>query len=470
MSAHAVKFLILIVVTCPLAQPGAAWADAYPPKIKRIHPPLVLRSIEDAAAVSIDSFRGKKVLLIHFATWSPASHDVAVKWQAATRKLVADGKLIVLGVVQAHHRDRCRLLAQWKGLAIPLVYDPLNLAGVTEVPKIVGLDEYGAVRIVDPDSEEELQTYATKRFKKGKRHPRSLVLDIPDPKYTARIAGEARNVRGWRDHGDALVLAGTPPHLDEAIRTYERTLKLDSSDALSHFRLGVALWIRSHRPERQPGDFQAATTAWGQALGCDPKNDVLRAQCTQFGLLEEKRASLFGWISTAREEIADRGETPVALACEPAAVELAGPRKKFVVAENVEGKPEVDGGAVSDTRKLIEFEAAIVRPVSPKKKRYRQVLLVFRPSAFSAGKWHNTGEPLRVWLDAPKGVQLDRRFIEHAGPSSSTSEESRILNVEVKLPKKAKGKPVKIKGVAVYSAIAGEDPQLLRCEFEVEVK
>lgn len=470
MFAHAKKFMILLVVTFQFALPGEAWASGYPPEIKRVHPALVLRSVEDDAVVSIDAFRGKKVLLIHLATWSAPSFDEAVRWQSAARKSVAEGKLVVLGVVQALQPDRCRLMAQWKGLDVPLVYDPLDLSGVTEVPKVVGLDEYGAVRLVDPESEEQLQDYVGHKFARMKKQQRELVVALPEPRYTFRIAGEARNVKGWRDHGDALVMAGEPPHIDDAIRTYERAIKADGGDAMSHYRLGVALWIRSQRPERQPGDLQGAIDAWEGARRCDPESEVLRAQCERFGLLEEKPASLFGWIPTALKEIAASGKTPIALTCEPATVEVAGPREKFAVAKKTEGEPAGDSGAALDVRKLIEFEAAVVGPLSAKKKAYRQVLLVFRPSPFAGGRWHNAGGPMRVWLEAPKGVKLDRRFIEYAVPSGSTSEEARILNVEVKLPSKGKGKPVKIKGVAVYSATSGEGGQLLRCEFEVEVK
>ncbi|MEM7559036.1 MAG: hypothetical protein AAF394_07920 [Planctomycetota bacterium] len=43
--------------------------DSYSPKVGQAHPDFVLPSIEDGSAVALSQFRGKKVLLIHFASW-----------------------------------------------------------------------------------------------------------------------------------------------------------------------------------------------------------------------------------------------------------------------------------------------------------------------------------------------------------------------------------------------------------------
>ena len=42
---------------------------AYPPLPGRPHPAFVLPSIADGKPISLAQFRGKKVLLIHFASW-----------------------------------------------------------------------------------------------------------------------------------------------------------------------------------------------------------------------------------------------------------------------------------------------------------------------------------------------------------------------------------------------------------------
>lgn len=46
-----------------------AQSGAYRPIQGEPHPEVVLPSIEDQRAVALSQFRGKKVLLIHFASW-----------------------------------------------------------------------------------------------------------------------------------------------------------------------------------------------------------------------------------------------------------------------------------------------------------------------------------------------------------------------------------------------------------------
>lgn len=50
------------------AAPLAA-ADQYRPKVGKAHPQIVLPTIEYDRTVALSQFRGKKVLLIHFASW-----------------------------------------------------------------------------------------------------------------------------------------------------------------------------------------------------------------------------------------------------------------------------------------------------------------------------------------------------------------------------------------------------------------
>lgn len=56
--------LAAFVAAAPLAA-----ADAYRPKVGKAHPQIVLPTIEYDRTVALSQFRGKKVLLIHFASW-----------------------------------------------------------------------------------------------------------------------------------------------------------------------------------------------------------------------------------------------------------------------------------------------------------------------------------------------------------------------------------------------------------------
>ncbi len=48
---------------------SSAHAERYTPQVGRLHADFVLPSITDGAPVALSDFRGKKVLLVHFASW-----------------------------------------------------------------------------------------------------------------------------------------------------------------------------------------------------------------------------------------------------------------------------------------------------------------------------------------------------------------------------------------------------------------
>ena len=66
---------------------------------------------------------------------------------------MAAGKLVVVGITQEQHSDRCRLFAQWKGIDWPILWDPINLTGSSAVPIVTAIDEYGIVRSLRPKPE-----------------------------------------------------------------------------------------------------------------------------------------------------------------------------------------------------------------------------------------------------------------------------------------------------------------------------
>lgn len=65
-------FRSLLLAAILLATPLPADAKdkaLFPPKVGKPHPPLALWNLSHDESVSITAFRGKKVLLIHFASW-----------------------------------------------------------------------------------------------------------------------------------------------------------------------------------------------------------------------------------------------------------------------------------------------------------------------------------------------------------------------------------------------------------------
>jgi hypothetical protein len=61
--------LLTLTAGCVCAIAGSGHAGGYSPRVGQPHPDFVLPSITDREPVSLSQFRGKKVLLVHFASW-----------------------------------------------------------------------------------------------------------------------------------------------------------------------------------------------------------------------------------------------------------------------------------------------------------------------------------------------------------------------------------------------------------------
>lgn len=67
-------------------------------------------------------------------------------WHEGTQRWRENKDLVVIGITQEQHPDRCQLFAQWQGFEWPILWDPLNLTGSNLVPALFAIDEYGIVR------------------------------------------------------------------------------------------------------------------------------------------------------------------------------------------------------------------------------------------------------------------------------------------------------------------------------------
>ncbi len=71
-------------------------------------------------------------------------------WNEKTKTLVADGKLVVIGVVQEQHAERAKLYKQWKQYEFPIAQDSVTGLGLAVVPVPILLDEQGYVQSSRP--------------------------------------------------------------------------------------------------------------------------------------------------------------------------------------------------------------------------------------------------------------------------------------------------------------------------------
>ena len=63
------KSLLILTFGGLCAAAGMAHAAGYSPRVGEPHPDFTLPGIVDGQPVSLSQFRGKKVLLVHFASW-----------------------------------------------------------------------------------------------------------------------------------------------------------------------------------------------------------------------------------------------------------------------------------------------------------------------------------------------------------------------------------------------------------------
>jgi hypothetical protein len=391
-------------------------------------------------------------------------------WHEATREWVKQGRLVVLGVTQEQHADRCRLFAQWKQFDWPILHDPINLLEAPAVPIVVAIDEHGIVRAVRPRPETFKAEFLDKTFADDAQAGASQSAGPPDPALLRKKAEAKPDPGAWRGLGDALTIWGAANRLDEAIDAYTRALALDPSDKIALFRLGVAHRMRHESAGRKPGDFQAAVDAWGRALALDPNQYIWRRRIEQYGPRLTKPYAFYDWVVQARAEIVRRGETPVSLTVEPYGSELAGPVRDVLTDAAALLEPDPQGQIERDEQRLIEAEVVVV-PSRVRPGQAARVHLTFRPSAAHAAHWNNESTPLRIWVTGAESWTTSTRMIEAPQPDRPESVEVRRLDFEVKAPAGATGK-TRLAAYALYNTCeqAGGRCLFLRQDLSIELE
>lgn len=360
-------------------------------------------------------------------------------WHEATRGWVQEGKLVVLGIAQEQHPDRCRLFAQWKRLNWPMVYDPINVLGVAGVPVEVAVDERGIVRSTRLDLKTFEEAFVNKAFVAEAIEPAAQAVppSPPDPAALRRRAEDGRSAQAWRDLGDALALWGGIDRVDEAIDAYARATRLDPDDGEAQFRLGVCYCTRYESERRLPGDFRTAVDHWSKARAIQPNRYIWRRRMEQYGPRLTKPYPFYDWVETAANEIRARGEQPVALTVVPTVSELEQPSERFPADQGDVQPPDFHDRIQHDLLGLVVAEVTIVPPrVKPGQSARVHVLL--RPNAVRKAHWNNEAEPLRLWVEAPQGWQLERRLLRAPQGSQPETSEPRRFELDVRVPADAR--------------------------------
>jgi len=355
-------------------------------------------------------------------------------WHATTKPWVRTGKLIVLGITQEQHPERCRLFAQWKQFDWPILHDPINVLGSSAVPLFVAIDEHGIVRSTQPNPKTLADEFVNKSFLDDAKPDAVSPTPMYPPKWEDLKAAAEKQSSGvvWRSYADALALWGGDKRVSDAITAYRKASALDARDSASRFRLGVCLRRRSESPARQPDDFRDAVEAWGAALDLDPNQYIWRRRIQQYGPRLDKPYPFYDWVSEAETAIRTRGEQPVDLPIRPDGSEIAGPTKQFAIEKNVPKNPDPNGRVTRDT-KAVSVEVVTV-PNRVKPGESVRVHLVFRVKPGTKLHWNNEADALQLWVEGANGVAVSERLIRAEQPKEAVTDEERRVGFEVKIP------------------------------------
>ena len=394
-------------------------------------------------------------------------------WHERTKAAVANGELTVVGVIQEQHAARCRLFAQWKNFAWPILHDPVNLLGPRAVPIVVALDERGIVRALNPKPDRFAEFLASDSIdaattvrKTVTRH--GLYTDTIEAANKQPIDADE-----YREIGDGFLLWGGEKDLGAAIQAYRKAAAL-THDAPTDFRLGVALRRRYESAARKPNDFQAAIAHWNRALEKDPNQYIYRRRIQQYGPRMAKPYAFYDWIAQAQEEIRARGDQPIAIEVELTRAERAFPAKQSDFGNEPAQEPDPANRISHDHENLVGIETTVVPP-SAKPGSTVRVFLELIPDDKRQVHWTNDAGPTTVWIDGPASarptpLKVEKSLWEINVTRSATSDETRVVEFEAQLPD-GLAKSSELSGYVLYYVCVGESGTCLyrRQDFKVAI-
>lgn len=340
---------------------------------------------------------------------------------------------------------------QWKQFDWPLLWDPFNLLELPAVPITMILDAGGVIRLLQPklDRAEDIMGVVRDGFDPIES-PNTIASPVPGP--SAMVEPSADDPDRWSDHAVALALWGGPDRIDDAVTAASRATAGDS-DGRAWFRRGVILRMRHDSDRRQGSDFAESTDAWTRALSADPANYVWRRRIQQYGPRLAKPYAFYDWIIDARDEIGERGDTPVQLSAEPQGSEFSEPLSGDETVTSVVPPPP-------DPR-IVEDESWIETTVNVVPSRVRpadavRVHVDLRPGDGKEIHWNNETGPGGFWVTPPVAWVVEPGFQEIEVPSEATSDERRHLEFEVRVPESASLGPHTFETQTLYAVCDDE--------------
>lgn len=394
----------------------------------------------------------------------PVWHELSKSWRESH-------DLVVLGIAQEQHPERCDLYARWQGFDWPILWDPFNLTEARAVPIVYAIDEAGMVRAIRPNPATFEAEFLERDFGAGAARPGD-VAESSGTELVECAAHDPSSAEGtmWQALSQLLFADGAVRPIDATVGALRLFSAQHPEDARALFRLGVALRMRYDSAQRQGSDFQDALLAWSGALTARPNEYIWRRRIQQYGPALDKPYPFYPWVDEALAALVDRGEAVPVLSAALTQSERAAPQRRFVGAEDaVESDPE--GAILRDDGGWLEVDTAVAHHTDAADPVAR-VHVAFRPRTDSGVHWNNEAEPLVVWFGdetLPDGWALGSQWVRVAGETSDVvSSEVRSAEVELRLPPGAKGT---LSGYALFYACEDVDGvcTYLRRDFTVDV-
>ena len=342
-------------------------------------------------------------------------------WHELTRAARESGDLVLLGVIQEQHPDRCLLFKQWHQIEWPILHDPINSIPTRAVPVFIAIDEAGVV--VDSN----LRTNELEAF-----------LDRPPATVESK---KPSTVVGQTDEPNELTAAerivwGAADGLTDVIEDLKQHTASNPEDGPAWFQLGVAHRMRMESEYAENGDFQFAVHAWDQALAIDPNHYIYRRRIQQYGPRLIKPYPFYDWIEQARAEITARGDEPVQLSVEPSGAEIASPQRTWIAGEpgsvgegkDVTKEPDPEGRIIRDLASLVQIEVVVVPgQVKPGMAVRAHLQLTLSGNAH----WNNEADPVALWVKEQAGVTP--RVHQALAQQAKTPESKEVRRIELEL-------------------------------------
>jgi len=392
-------------------------------------------------------------------------------WNTKIPAWIREKKLVVLGIAQEQHPNRCRLFAQWQKLNWPILHDPINVMQVRGVPIEIAIDEHGIVRSLRPDLKTFEEEFINKTFAPNveKSPGKSEKAIRPDLVVLRRRAEQNRSSDAWRQLGDALVLWGGLTNVNDAINAYTQAIKITPEDGDAHFRLGVCYRIRYESRQQLPTDFQTAVDHWTKARQIEPNQYIWRRRIEQYGPRATKPYPFYDWVQAAASDIRARGEKPIELRVLPTSSEMTDPDRDLENEQLDVKSPDPEGRILRDEQRLVLTEVTVIPPLV-KPGRTVRVHITLRPDKKRKAYWNNEAEPLKLWIDPPPGWKAQPQFLTAPQGNQPETSEPRYIEFELRAAKDASGTS-KLPAYALYYVCegAGGTCSFLRQDIPVTV-